>query len=141
MADPTPADFKARYTWAADLPDATIQVYLDDAVQDLGPESCWGVGWPRAVMTLAAHNMTLAGLNPTQQGVAMAAGGMRSVKSGTLSLTVADWASGGGYASTLYGRELLALAKRYRGSGPLVVAGAEGMGGIGTSPFVKDAPF
>lgn len=138
MANPTPEDFKARYTWAADVPDATIQVYLDDAAQDLGPESCWGAGWQRAVMALAAHNMTLAGLNPTQQGVAMAAGGMRSVKSGTLSLTVADWAGSGGYSGTQYGRDLLALGKRYRGSGPLVVGGA---GGGGASGYAKDQPL
>lgn len=141
MANPTPANFKARYTWAASIADATVQAYLDDAVADLGPESCWGAAWPRAVMLLAAHRMTAEGLNPRAQGASLAAGGMQSVRSGSLSLTVADWASSGGYGSTQYGQELLALGKRYRGVGPMVVAGCAGAGGIGTSPFVKDAPL
>lgn len=141
MANPTPAEFKARYTWAAALSDATVQAYLDEAVADLGPESCWGTAWPRAVMLLAAHRMTTEGLNPGAQGASLAAGGMQSVRSGSLSLTVADWASSGGYGATQYGQELLALGKRYRGAGPMVVAGCAGAGGIGTSPFVKDAPL
>lgn len=138
MANPTPSDFKARYPWAAELPDETVQMYLDDAAQDLGPEGCWGLGWQRAVMALAAHMMTLAGLNPAQQGVTAAAGGLTSVKSGTLSLTIADWASSGGYDSTVYGRELLTLGRRYRGAGPMVVGGA---GGGGASGYAKDQPL
>lgn len=141
MANPTSAEFKARYTWAASIADATVQVYLDEAAQDLGPEECWGVAWKRAVMLLAAHRMTAEGLNPGAQGVTLAAGGMQSVRSGSLSLTVADWASSGGYGSTQYGQELLALGRRYRGAGPMVVAGCGAGGGMGTSPFVKDAPL
>jgi hypothetical protein len=139
MANPTPANFKARYVWAASVADATVQMYLDEAAADLGPESCWGAAWPRAVMLLAAHRMTVDGLNPNAQGAALAAGGMQSVRSGTLSLTVADWASSGGYGSTQYGQELLALGKRYRGAGPMVVGGS-GAGG-GTSGYAKDAPL
>jgi len=138
---PTPADFKARYTWAAALSDATVAAFLDDAVADLGAAECWGAGWTRAVMLLAAHRMTIEGLNPSQQGATLAAGGLQSVRSGTLSLTVANWASAGGYGATQYGQELLALGKRYRGAGPMVVAGCAGLGGVGTSPFVKDAPL
>jgi hypothetical protein len=139
MANPTPAEFKARYVWAASVADATVQAYLDEAAADLGPESCWGAAWPRAVMLLAAHRMTTEGLNPGAQGASLAAGGMQSVRSGTLSLTVADWASSGGYGSTQYGQELLALGKRYRGVGPMVVGGC-GAGG-GTSGYAKDAPL
>ena len=139
MANPTPANFKARYTWAASVADATVQAYLDEAVADLGPESCWGAAWSRAVMLLAAHRMTAEGLNPGAQGVTLAAGGMQSVRSGSLSLTVADWASSGGYGATQYGQDLLALGKRYRGAGPMVVVGCGGGGG--TSGYAKDAPL
>ena len=139
MANPTPAEFKARYTWAASIADATVQAYLGEAAADLGPESCWGTAWKRAVMLLAAHRMTTEGLNPGAQGVTLAAGGMQSVRSGSLSLTVADWASSGGYGSTQYGQELLALGRRYRGAGPMVVVGC-GAGG-GTSGYAKDAPL
>lgn len=139
MANPTPANFKARYVWAASVADATVQAYLDEAAADLGPESCWGAAWSRAVMLLAAHRMTVDGLNPGAQGVTLAAGGMQSVRSGSLSLTVADWASSGGYGSTQYGQELLALGKRYRGAGPMVVVGCGGGGG--TSGYAKDAPL
>ena|ERR1043165_5547091 len=138
---PSPAQFKARYPWSAALSDATVGAYLDEAAQDLGSAECWGDGWTRAVMLLAAHRMTTEGLNPGAQGVTLAAGGMQSVRSGSLSLTVADWASSGGYGSTRYGQELLALGKRYRGAGPMVVVGCGAGGGMGTSPFVKDAPL
>lgn len=141
MPNPTPAEFKARYTWAAAIPDATVQAYIDDAAMDLGPEECWGDAWARAVMLLTAHRLTLDGLNPTNQGASLAASGMQSVRSGTLSLSVSDSASAGGYGATVYGSELLALGRRYRGTGPMVVVGCVGLGGIGTSPFVKDAPL
>lgn len=132
----TPAQFKARYAWASAIPDATVQIYLTDAESDLGPASGWGEAWDRAVSLLGAHRLTLEGLNPTAQGAALAASGMQSVKSGTLSLTVASSSSG-----TVYGRELLELGRRYRGAGPMVVVGCGGVGGVGASPFAKDAPF
>lgn len=136
----TPAQFKARYAWASAIPDATVQIYLDDAEQDLAPASGWGDAWDRATGLLAAHRLTVGGLNPTAQGASLAASGMQSVKSGTLSLSVGSSASMG-YGGSIYGRELLALGKRYRGAGPSVVVGCAGCGGIGTSPFAKDAPF
>lgn len=137
----TPAEFKIRYPWAAAIPDATVQIYLTDAESDLGPSSGWGPAWDRAVGLLAAHRLTVEGLNPSAQGSALAASGMQSVKSGTLSLTVSSSASASYYDGSLYGRELLALGKRYRGSGPTVVVGCGAGGGVGTSPFAKDAPF
>lgn len=136
----TPAEFKARYSWAAAIPDATVQIYLTDAEQDLAPASGWGNVWDRAVGLLAAHRLTIEGLNPSAQGASLAASGMQSVKSGTLSLTVANSASAG-YGGTVYGRELLQLGRRYRGVGPTVVVGCGVGGGVGTSPFAKDAPF
>ena len=75
-----PPQILRSVTRAAAIDDATIQMYLDDAAQDLGPEGCWGLGWKRAVMTLAAHMMTLAGLNPTQQGVTAAAVALRPLR-------------------------------------------------------------
>lgn len=136
----TPAEFKSRYLWAAAIPDATVQIYLTDAEQDLGPASGWGEAWDRAVGLLVAHRLTIEGLNPSAQGASLAASGMQSVKSGTLSLTVANSASAG-YGGSIYGRELLALGRRYRGVGPTVVVGCGAGGGVGTSPFAKDAPF
>lgn len=133
----TPAQFKARYVWAAGIADVTVQAYLTEAEQALGPASGWGDAWDRATGLYAANRMTVEGLNPTAQGVALAASGMTSVKSGTLSLTVASGAS----AQSTYWQELMALARRYRSVGPTVVVGCEGAGGMGASPYVKDAPF
>lgn len=137
----TPAQFKARYAWAAAIPDATIAIYLADAEQDLGPASGWGGAWDRATGLLAAHRLTIEGQNPTAQGAAIAASGLQSVKSGTLSMSVASSASASLYGGSVYGRELMALGARYRGTGPTVIIGDELMGGVGASPFAKDAPF
>lgn len=137
----TPAQFKIRYPWAASIADATIQVYLTDAEADLGPAGCWGTSWDRAVGLLAAHRMTLAGLNPTNQGATLSAQGLQSVKSGTLALTVSNQVSASGYQATDYGQQLLDLGRRVRGAGPLVAGGCIAPGGVGTSPYVKDAPF
>lgn len=137
----TPAEFKARYPWAAAIPDGTIAVYLADAEMDLGPASGWGEAWDRATGLLAAHRLTIEGRNPNAQGSAVAASGLTSVKSGTLSLTVQDSSSAGYYTLSPYGQQLWQLMRRYRGVGPMVVVGCGGMGGVGTSPYVKDAPL
>lgn len=106
---PEIADFRARYPGFAAVADATVQVWLDEG----GIETAhWpDDNRPRAVMLYAAHRLTESG-----QGNGAIPAGVTSFKSGTFSATVSDGlASRTGFSATTYGREYLALMRRYFG--------------------------
>lgn len=106
---PTLAEFRVRYPAFDAVADATVQTYLDDGVADT-------TAWPddirsRAVMLLAAHHLAEQGL-----GTGSVMAGVSSFKSGTFSATLSDGAANRtGLSATIYGREYLALARRYFG--------------------------
>lgn len=74
-------------------------------------------------MAVAAHNMARSGLGVS--GAASLPAGVTSFKSASMSVSVAESAAlasaRGGYASTSYGLEFLALQRRSFG-GPRVIA-------------------
>lgn len=110
---PTPADLKARYPAFADVPDATVQLWLDDAAVDcaLWPDDARA----RAELTYTAHKLALLG-----QGAGAVPLGLTSFKSGTFAATVSDGlASLTGFSATVYGREFIAMRRVYFG-GPVM---------------------
>lgn len=129
---PTPAEFKAKYPAFADVPNATIQSYLDDSPVD----ECWlETDYAKAIMLWAAHTMTVNGIGSDEIGIAGAAG-LSRLKSGTLDVSFKDSSTDdgmGGYGGTAYGRQFYELLRANRG-GPRIVAG----GGRCQSGWAKD---
>jgi hypothetical protein len=86
--------------------------------------TAWAEGdYAAGLMSLAAHNLALAGFGTRGAALAELPAGVSRFKSGTLDVTLTDAAANarmnGGYDSTLYGAEYQLLLRRNRG-GPLV---------------------
>jgi hypothetical protein len=102
--------FRLRYPGFAAVTDGAIGFWMADAAINVSD------GWPAdhrdtARLALAAHNLALSG-----QGKGAIPAGVTSFKSGTFSATVSDSAaSRTGLSATPYGREYLALMRRYFG--------------------------
>jgi hypothetical protein len=121
-AKPTPAHLIMKYPAFASVSQATIAFWLTDAERFVG--TSWLEGdYAAGLMSLAAHNMALAGLGSDAESLVGVPAGLTSLKSGTLSLTFSQEAAnarlGGGLASTRYGAEYAILLGANRG-GPLV---------------------
>lgn len=132
---PSPANLKAKYPAFASVPDATIQMYLDDApVDDNWLES----DYAKAIMLWAAHTMTVNGIGVTEiEGYA--ASGLSRLKSGTLDVAFKESASSadGQWSGSKYGPQFYVLLRANKG-GPRVIQAA----GAGCqSGWAKDVPF
>jgi hypothetical protein len=121
-AKPLPGHLVLRYPAFAAVPAGTIQYWLSDAERFVG--TSWLEGdYAAGLMSLAAHNMALAGLGTDAASLSGVPAGLTSMKSGTLSLTFSQEAAnarlGGNLSSTRYGAEYAVLLGANRG-GPLV---------------------
>jgi hypothetical protein len=121
-AKPLPGHLIARYPAFADVPASTVQAWLTDAERFV--TTAWAEGdYAAGLMSLAAHNLALAGFGTRGAALAELPAGVSRFKSGTLDVTLTDAAANarmnGGYDSTLYGAEYQLLLRRNRG-GPLV---------------------
>lgn len=121
-AKPLAGHLLARYPAFAAVSLATSTYWLTDAeryVTDVWSEGDYAAG----LMSLAAHNMTLAGLGTDGASLAGVPAGITRMKSGSLELGFTDAAANsrleGGYDSTRYGAEYAMLLRRNRG-GPYV---------------------
>jgi hypothetical protein len=119
---PLPGHLIARYPAFAAVAPATVQAWLTDAERFV--DTSWIEGdYAVALMSLAAHNLALAGLGTDAAAATAIPGGVNRMKSGSLELGFTDEAAnarlGGGFDSTRYGQEYLALLRRNHG-GPLV---------------------
>ena len=132
---PTPATLKIRYPAFVDVPDATIQYWLDDAVRIVGTPT--GSDWlaadaPIGLMLYAAHELTKQGIGASATGLDVPAG-VTSLRSGALSIGLSDDAAkaslSGGYERTAYGREFYLLLKQNRGGMRTTNAGVPDYGG------------
>lgn len=132
---PTPATLKIRYPAFVDVPDATIQYWLDDAVRIVGTPT--GSDWlaaeaPIGLMLHAAHEMAKQGLGVTPGAIAVP-DGVTSLKSGALAIGLdaeaAKLSLSGGYERTAYGREFYLLLKQNRGGMRTTNAGVPDYGG------------
>ncbi|MXP42982.1 DUF4054 domain-containing protein [Allopontixanthobacter sediminis] len=96
--------FRARYPKFADVPDATVQIWLDEG----SAETVTWAETDRASMLYAAHQLSGQGF-----GAGAIPAGITSFKSGTFSASVSDNIAGKtGFNATSYGREYLALMRR-----------------------------
>lgn len=122
FAKPSEAHLVARYPAFADVATATIRIWLRDAERHVTTE--WAEGdYAAGLMSLAAHNMALAGLGDGA-GMAGIPAGVTSFRSGSFQASFSDVAANarlaGSYGSTRYGAEYLALLRRNR-AGPRVM--------------------
>lgn len=120
---PTPATLKLRYPAFAAVDDAVTQYWLTDAERFV--DQTWPEGdYAPALMALAAHHMTLAGLGAATGASAIPAGVTR-FRSGAMDVTIADAVAAkqatGGYQATRYGQEFVQMQRRNFG-GPRVAA-------------------
>ena len=109
----TAADFKIRYPEFDSVADATVEMFIADAEQELS-EECWGDLYERGVFALAAHFLYL-----DQQRQAAGSGGgivapaqSRSIGdvSWSFALNTVDSNGDQYYGSTQYGQEFMRLS-------------------------------
>lgn len=103
---PTPDDLKARYPAFAEVDDAAIDRWLDEAA---GECASWAEATrARAELAYAAHRLVETGALASAVPA-----GLTSFRSGDFAASVdAAVASRTGFAATPYGREFLALQRR-----------------------------
>ena len=121
-AKPLPPHLKARYPAFSAVDSGTVQYWLTDAERFV--DTSWSEGdYAAGLMSLAAHNMALAGLGTDNASLAGVPAGITAMKSGALSLNFteasADARASGSFAATRYGQEYQRLLRINRG-GPMV---------------------
>lgn len=123
---PTPANLIERYPAFTAVATPTIQYWLTDAERSV--DESWTEGdYPIAIMALAAHNMTLAGLGTDAAPIAGIPTGVTKLKSGQLDVTFADDAAAaraaGSLSATRYGSEYAALLRRNKAGARVTATG------------------
>jgi hypothetical protein len=121
-AKPLPAHLKQRYPAFSAVDSGSVQYWLTDAERYV--DTSWSEGdYAAALMALAAHNMALAGLGTTAASIPGVPAGVKSFRSGSLSVDMTESAANaiatGSFAATRYGQEYQLLLRRNHG-GPLV---------------------
>ena len=122
MTPPTVTLFKTIYPEFDQTDDAVIQYYLDSAAAELS-QSLWGNCWPKAVMYLAAHELSLAlarqaeGDSGSETPGVPATGVIASASVEGLSVSFDTGVAGNSansawLAQTPYGQAFAALARR-----------------------------
>lgn len=107
----TPAELKARFPGFAAVADAVLQTALDEAALQVGDDWASAADIRLGRLLLAAHILTLDGQGSGAEAAAVAAGGFRRMRSGTLELERSD-AGPGALDSTGFGRRFLELMRR-----------------------------
>lgn len=111
------ADFFVRFPAFADVPSSAVEAQLNDAWQMLDLASFTNpTSHARAVMLMAAHNLTMSGLGNTTEAKIVSQGfsldTVQSVSDGSVSVSLAkDQSSKSAYDTTSFGRELAKLLK------------------------------
>lgn len=104
VVDPQLTAFRTRYPAFAAVPDATVQYWLDEALDAV---TAWDTtAQNKGALAYAAHRMAEQGLDGSGPA------GVTSFKSGTFSASVSEAAANRtGLHSTVYGREFITLAR------------------------------
>lgn len=135
-AKPLPGHLVARYPAFADVAASTVQAWLTDAERYV--TTAWAEGdYAAGLMSLAAHNLALAGLGADAAALTGVPAGITRMKSGSLELGFTEAAANarmnGGYEATRYGAEYALLLRRNR-AGPYVAP-------TGVLPQAEYPPF
>lgn len=135
----TPAQFKVAKPQFADVPDETVQAYLD--LGALFVDASWGDKQDIGQIAATCHLMTLDGLgtDPASQSYATGAASYQSIKSGQLTLTryQTDMSGRDWFGQTACGQFYALLARSFRG-GPRIASGG---GRFRPSGYALDWPW
>ena len=113
---PNLTDFRTRFAEFADKPDATIELYLNDAENDIS-STIWGKLYDRGVYYLTAHYLTT--YDTTASG---AINSIASQSVGSVSVSYSIETRADNLASSKYGQMYLQLKDRVSvGAGPCLV--------------------
>lgn len=104
----TLSDFRIRFPEFDEVLDERVQIFLDDANEDLSLPA-WGKYYDRGVYYLTAHRLTLANASQTSSTFATSS---KSV--GSVSVGYAVNAREDNYNSTKYGQEFVNLKLKIR---------------------------
>lgn len=116
--------FRIRFPAFSSVPDATVSYWITDAALTVTDD--WiAADIEPATLTLAAHNLALAGEGSSGGAVASLAGmGVTSFKSASMSVefdaSIVRRSGDGGYSSTKYGVQFLTYLRRNKG-GPRLI--------------------
>lgn len=117
---PTADELQTRYPAFADVLDATVTYWITDAQRSVD-ETWFEADYAPALMALAAHNMTLAGMGADAATFSGIPAGISRLKTGAFEALFTDDAANarasGSFASTRYGQEYLAMLRRNK-AGP-----------------------
>lgn len=117
----TPTDIKNRYPEFADIPDARIQIFIDDAVVCVNEQRA-GIYYDKLISLLTAHMLALA--LQTEQGINKGTGMVGSMSEGDTSISFSSPSSTSTadyyYQQTAYGIEYLSY-RNILGGGGLIV--------------------
>lgn len=121
--NPLIAKLRRRYSAFAQVSADDISYWLDDATRIVTP--AWGEDEEVGLISLAAHNMILAGtVGITKTAAEQLPAGVTRFRSASMDVavseTVANRTVSGGYSSTLPGQEFAILLRRHVG-GPRLV--------------------
>jgi len=123
---PTPTHLTTTYPAFADVPYATINAHIQGALG--GVDTTWiAADYPRAIMALAAHNMSLLGIGAVDESEGYARKGVTGIRDGAFHVNFSDKRvaelSGGSWSASPYGRLYESLLASNKG-GPRVIGGA-----------------
>lgn len=123
---------KARYAIFEPVADATVQLFLDDALPYV---SAFGDEADRGQLLLAAHMMVQAGTpGIVKDATSKIPAGVTRFSSASMDVAVSESAANrsvsGGYAATFYGQEFAKIQRRCIG-GPRLVGYVEPVCGFG----------
>ena len=141
-SEPTATELKAAFPAFSGVPDDTVAYWIDRSASSVD-ESWTEADYPMAKMLLAAHEMVLNGLGTGTEAQIAASGltGVKSMRSGSLSLDFGDSASvsaTGGFAATSYGRRFAELLKRNRGGALVTPTGTIDQAPYGYPPLYRE---
>lgn len=130
---PTPATLKMAFPAFAAVPDATVQLWINQAATMV--DNTWfETDYAMAIILLACHYMVGAGLGTGAEAKANAngMGGYQTVRSGQLTLSRGSTSQSdnmGEFGSTLYGRRFYWMLRRNKPGGVAAVGPACDVGG------------
>lgn len=119
---PTANDLRARFPAFADTDDSTIGYWITDA-QRIVTTDWIEADYQPAILSYAAHELALAGLETSSSGASLPAGVTR-FRSGSMDVSVSESAaSATGYQATRYGQAFATFLRRNRGGARIVGGG------------------
>jgi hypothetical protein len=110
----TAATVKAFAPQFAAVSDTTVNLYLDQAIEQLSA-SVYGTAYDRAVMLWTCHQLQV-----TLGASAGSAGALTGQQAGDVSVSFAAGIDSTGFRRTAYGQQYLAFARLYAGGTRIV---------------------